>query len=66
MNTEKATVVDTDEFFFVTYKVTINDTETKEETVVEPYLTATPKFEGFTSDVTYRNQVNRIPITVFK
>lgn len=66
MNIEKATVVDTDEFFFVTYKVTINDTETKEEKVVEPFLTATAKFEGFDSTVTYRNQVNRIPITVFK
>jgi len=66
MNIEKATVVDTSDYFFVSYKVTINDTETKEEQVVEPFVTATQKFEGFDSSVTYRNQVNRIPITVFK
>jgi hypothetical protein len=66
MTIEKAHVVDTPEYFLVTYKVTINDTKTKEETVVEPLLTATGKFPGFDSAVTYRNQVNRIPITVFK
>jgi len=66
MNYEKATVIDTEDYFAVMYKVTINDTETKEEQVVEPFLTATAKFDGFDSTVTYRNQVNRIPVTVFK
>ena len=66
MEFEKATVFDTDESFVVLYKVNIYDVETKEHTVVEPYLTAVAKMPGFDSTVTYRNQVNRIPITVFK
>jgi hypothetical protein len=66
MNIEKANVIDNDDVFIVTYKVTINDTESKEEQVVEPFLTAMRKHENFDSSITYRNQINRIPITIFK
>ena len=66
MNIEKATVVDTPDMLLATYKVDIIDTTTKQEEIDEPVLIALRKWDGMDASAFFRNQVNRIPITVFK
>lgn len=61
-----AEVIETENFFVASYTLVIVDTEEKGYYVYEPVLLAKPKSLGDDFSIIYRNQINRIPVTIFK
>jgi hypothetical protein len=61
-----ASVVEADNFFVASYTLVIVDTQEKGYYVYEPVLLVKPKSLGDDFSIIYRNQVNRIPVTIFK
>jgi hypothetical protein len=66
MTIQRAQIIDNDQVFIASYTLDVIDCETREEERLEPFLLGVAKFPGIDCSITYRNQLNRIPITVFK
>ena len=61
-----AKVIETEHFFVASYTIVIVDTQEKGFYVYEPILMTRPKSLGDDFTIVYRNQINRIPVTIFQ
>lgn len=61
-----AKVIENENFFIASYTLVIIDTAEKGYYVHDPILLTIPKSLGSDLSIVYRNQINRIPVTIFK